>query len=450
MVGGLTARASLLHKDSPMNNPSTGTQSPLSLSDRVRSLKLNNARLQQRRQGSAWLPWTLCLLLLGVSGFLGYLVATDQPLPFLPARTETTPKGANEASTRTAGLANPLVPIGGKVALTAGGYVIPVMTVQVSPKVGGQVLKLFMEEGQRVNQGDPLATLDPTEYEFEYNRTKAMAEQARARYDELLTGNREEEKKRSQAAYDEAVHLRDQLRDEFERYRKSGKAVSQDDVVKIESRLRQAEKRVEQLYQENKMMLDGARKERIAAAKAEWELCCAQRDKAKYYLDNTQVLAPIAGTILIKRAEVGNTVRPESFGQGLSANLCDMADLTQLEVDVDVSERDLNRVFKGQLCEVRTEAFPEKLYKGFVSRMMPTANKSKASVSVRVKIEVPADEVLLRPDMRARVTFLAPEKPPGEKKAGSPGDWKEPPTSRPAPQPDDSQQPTGAPAAALQ
>jgi hypothetical protein len=89
--------------------------------------------------------------------------------------------------------------------------------------------------------------------------------------------------------------------------------------------------------------------------------------------------------------------------------------LTKLEVDVDVSERDLLSVYAGQKCRVMPEAYNDKVYDGVVSRLMPIASRSKASVSVRVKIEVPPNErdvhggLVLRPEMRARVHFLAEE-----------------------------------------
>src|SRR5205823_14963476 len=138
--------------------------------------------------------------------------------------------------------------------------------------------------------------------------------------------------------------------------------------------------KVEQQLQIHRLMQQGPRKEDIEKAKAAYTLACAQRDNAKYDLDNTEVRAPISGRILKKQAELGNTVRPEAFSNGLSASLCEIADVRDLEVDVDVSERDLDRVSGGQHCEVRTEAFPDKVYPGHVSRIMPEANRSKASV----------------------------------------------------------------------
>jgi multidrug resistance efflux pump len=298
----------------------------------------------------------------------------------------------------------------GRIALSAGGYIIPVHRVQVSPKVGGEVVELFIEEGQQVEKGKLLARLDPQKYHFEYRRAVAQAEQMKAEYEKCLHGNRPEEKKQTAAALREAEEMRDQVEDEYQRLRRSGKAGSPEELVRVRSRLIQARHKVEQLTMVHALMQLGPRQEEIDKAKAAYLLACAQRDNAKYDLDNTEVRAPISGRILKKQAEVGNTVRPEAYSNGLSASLCEMADVRDLEVDVDVSERDLDRIFKSQACEVRTEAFPNKAYTGYVSRLMPEANRSKASVSVRVHIELPADDMLVRPEMRARVAFLAPEK----------------------------------------
>jgi hypothetical protein len=85
-----------------------------------------------------------------------------------------------------------------------------------------------------------------------------------------------------------------------------------------------------------------------------------------------------------------------------------MADLSDLEVDLNVQERDISTVFKGQKCKVRTLAYPDRIYDGYVSRLMPIADRAKGAVPVRVKIAIPADEegVYLKPEMNATVTFL--------------------------------------------
>jgi multidrug resistance efflux pump len=126
-------------------------------------------------------------------------------------------------------------------------------------------------------------------------------------------------------------------------------------------------------------------------------------------LENCIVRAPTNGIILTKKAEQGNMVNPSAFSNGLSASLCEMADLTRLEVDLAIAERDISRIFQFQDCQVWAEAIPERKYKGFVSRIMPTADRSKGAVPVRVRIcRVSREEEgnYLRPDMGAEVRFF--------------------------------------------
>ena len=128
--------------------------------------------------------------------------------------------------------------------------------------------------------------------------------------------------------------------------------------------------------------------------------------KAQWRLDNCIIRAPISGTILKKNAEEGSLVNPIAM-QGFYS-LCEMADLSDLEVDLTIQERDISKVFKGQKCKVRAEAFPDRVYEGYVSRLMPTADRAKGAIPVRVKVTVPAEEegVYLKPEMGALVSFL--------------------------------------------
>src|SRR5262249_27725518 len=287
--------------------------------------------------------------------------------------------------------------------------------VQVSPKVGGEVIEWRkingreLREGDYVKKGEWLAKLDPIKYQFEYDRAKGAREQAEWEHKKLDFGMRPEEREQAKAALREAEHYRDQVLDQASRLRLSRTAVSAEELFRVESQLNQANAKVEQLKNANELMQQGWRKEEKEKAKAALELALAQEANAKYDLDNATVVAPTSGTILAKRAEVGNTVRPEAFSNGLSASLCDLADLTKLEVDVDLSERDLHSDCEGQKCEIRPEAPSDTVDKGEVARLMPEASRSKASVAVRVRIEVPPGDQHLRPEMRARVTFLAPE-----------------------------------------
>lgn len=128
--------------------------------------------------------------------------------------------------------------------------------------------------------------------------------------------------------------------------------------------------------------------------------------KAEWRLNNCTIVAPISGTILKKNAEKGNIVNPIAFNGSFS--LCELANLADLEVELLIQERDISKVFKDQECKIRAEAYPEREYKGFVSRLMPIADRAKGAIPVRVKISIPAEEegVYLKPEMGAVVSFM--------------------------------------------
>jgi HlyD family secretion protein len=177
--------------------------------------------------------------------------------------------------------------------------------------------------------------------------------------------------------------------------------------------------RVERLKAAVSLLKIGEREERIEMAKADVSSSEADLMKAEWRLGNCTIRAPISGTILRKNAEEGNIVNPIAFNGSFS--LCEMADLSDLEVELDIQERDISLLSVGQKCRVRAEAWPDRVYEGVVDRLLPIANRSKGAVPVRVKLTIPADEegVYLKPEMGAIVTFLNPP-PPAETAAVAP------------------------------
>jgi RND family efflux transporter MFP subunit len=270
-----------------------------------------------------------------------------------------------------------------EIALESKGYIVPISLIQVSPKVSGTVMKLNIKEGMLITSDNfILAELEAVEYDADWKRAEGNKQAAK---------NRRED---TEAQYDQALL----------RYKRNV-ALKERDAVSLEEF-----EAAEAAYRSLNF--------RKHAAEAELKQAEADCIKAKWRLDNTRVLAPIKGMVLSKKTEEGNMVNPAAFSNGLSASLCEMADLHQLEVDLSIAERDIAKLFKDQDCRVRAEAFPNRIYKGYISRIMPMGDRAKSSVPVRVKIEFPAvdpkgkalpkDEQgeYLRPEMGAIVTFL--------------------------------------------
>ncbi len=400
------------------------SRDPSALRDRVQSLRLDPTV----RAGSAGsrLPWALSLLLAASTAYLAWRGSPSPPPASGAASGEVVAAVATAASPASA---SPLSGTGdaqqatsssaagsdatetaaqaGKVALESKGYIIPAHQILVSPKVSGMLIALDIEEGRRVTKGDVLARIETTEYDADLQRAQANVALAEFRLDELMNGNRPEEKEQARADVNEADENVQKLRSQWERARKlrEKKTISDETYDEAESAFQMAEFRATRLRHVFELMELGPRKERIDQARAEVSLAKADLMKSQWRMDNTTVRAPITGTILKKNAEEGNIVNPVAFNGSFS--LCDMADLSDLEVDLSIQERDISRVFQGQKCDVTADAFPTRKYEAVVDRLMPIADRAKGAVSVRVKVRVPTDEegVFLKPDMAALVRF---------------------------------------------
>jgi HlyD family secretion protein len=373
----------------------------MSLSERVRSLRLPDRPAE--RGGKTWLPWLLCAVFACTTVYL----ALNRPEVQAGSGDGKAEAGLAPGANVLGAAADEAPP--GSVVLESKGNLVPIQLIQVSPKVGGMVTKLNIQEGTRVDKGFVLAELEKVDYQSEYDHAVATAAAAKQRYLELENGFRKEEKEQAKQELHENEALRDQLHQEYKRNLalRGTPAVSPLDFEKAQSSYLSQDRKVDRMRLAYKLMLLGPREERIAAAKAEWAQNEADVIKAKWRLDNTIITAPIQGIILSKKTEEGNLVNPSAFSNGLSASLCEMADLTQLEVDLSIAERDISKVKVNQKCQVRAEAYQNRPYKGRVSRIMPQADRSKGSISVRVLVDIDRAEEgqYLRPEMGAFVVF---------------------------------------------
>jgi HlyD family secretion protein len=373
------------------------------LTERVRSLRLPQHVTAGSSLGRPFL-WILCVLLAGSTGVLTYREfyrpAAEAPAQAAPTKTATPPAAAPVAVAPTAS--------SGSYALEAKGYIIPAHQILVSPKVNGMVVKLRITESQRVNKGEILAELEDTEFRADRDRAKANVASAKENLAELERGYRPEEVEQARADLAEAEAQLVQLHADYARSAEmlAKKVISRESYDSALSKYQAMDRRAQRLKLALKLMEEGPRIERINVARAQVGQAEAELAKAEWRLSNCVIRAPISGTILKKNAEEGSLVNPIAM-QGFYS-LCEMADLSDLEVELMIQERDVSKVSTGQKCKIRAEAFPNRVYEGYVSPLMPTADRAKGAIPVRVKVKVPADEegVYLKPEMGALVSFL--------------------------------------------
>ena len=266
--------------------------------------------------------------------------------------------------------------------LDATGYITARRLATVSAKVTGRVKTVSIEEGMRVEEGQVLATLDDTDEQAARALSAARLDAARSQLAEIRANldNAEREAKR------------------------------QEDLVAKRLASAQAADAARTQASALRARLDSAQRE---VAVAERALAIADLD-----LDNTIVRAPFAGVVTVKAAQPGEIISPLSAGGGFTrTGIGTIVDMDSLEIQVDVNENFINRVVPGQPVEATLNAYPDWKIPAEVIAIIPTADRSKATVKVRIAIKEKDPRIV--PDMGVRTAFLeerkadaAPVEPP--------------------------------------
>jgi RND family efflux transporter MFP subunit len=257
--------------------------------------------------------------------------------------------------------------------VTANGYVVARTKASVSAKTAGRLAFLGVSEGSMVRRGEVIARLDNADFLAAESQAQANIAAAEA---SLIEAGSE---------HDQTVRDARRARDIRAQ---NPNLLSPQELELAESRASQAEAR-------------------LNAAMARKRAADAGLRLAKANNDNTIIRAPFTGTVLRKDAEVGEVVAP-SVGGGLTRGaVVTMADLTTLEVEVDVNEAYISRVRNDRPARITLDAYPDTSFRGSVRQVVPTADRQRATVQVKVSI-IDRDPRIL-PEMGAKVDFLEPD-----------------------------------------
>lgn len=240
--------------------------------------------------------------------------------------------------------------------LTASGYVVARRKAAVASKGTGRLVFLGVEEGDKVKKGQVIARLEDADVIAAWQRARQNLRLAEA------------------DLYDAKQSL--------ERMR----------ILLGQGVIAQVEYDVSE-----------ARYKRVTASIEAAKFAVREADVA---VENTRIIAPFDGTVLKKNADVGEIVAPLAGAASSRAAVVTIADMSSLEVDADVSEANITRVASQQNCEITLDAYPQHRYPGYVSNIVPTADRAKATVMVKIRFKQYDERVL--PEMGAKIAFLAP------------------------------------------
>lgn len=320
------------------------------------ALKINrNAPAPQSSSGAPWgkIITTLVVIALLAGGW--YFIST-------------TSFNAEEVEVAVATLSSPSQ---ANSVLTASGYVVAQRKAAVSSKVSGKLVALHVIEGDAVHQGQIIGRIESADVEALLAQNRAALEMAKADL-----ANAQAELDDAKLDLDRKTQLNMQA------------AIARVDVDNARARHSKA------------VASFNARKASIQMAEANVR-------NAEVQVENTIIRAPFDGTVLTKNANVGEVITALGAAAGSRGAVVTLADMNSLEVEADISESNIERVTANQPCEVSLNAYSDKRYRAYLSKIIPTADRAKATVQVKIRFQERDERVL--PEMGAKVLFLKPD-----------------------------------------
>lgn len=295
------------------------------------------------------------------------------------------------------------------VVLNATGYVIAHHEIQVASKVSGKVAWIGVDEGSAVKKGDVLVRLEDTEYRAQVEQAQGNLANLEAKLLELEHGSRPQEINQAQANLLQAQADLTNSSLSFERsnalYRDG--IISRQDFDTSQYNYKNLQAKVNSLKEAYDLVEKGPRQEEIDSMKGQVEQA---RGLLAYDADeesNTVIRSPIDGRVLERAVEKGEYVTNGFVGdKGAKGYVVTLADLDDLQVELDISQNDFSKIHMGSKALITTDAYPDRKYDGELVEISPVANRQKATVQVKVQILHPDSR--LRPDMNATVDFVDP------------------------------------------
>jgi HlyD family secretion protein len=304
------------------------------------------------------------------------------------------------AAQSTSGENNPVV-------LNATGYVVAHHEIQVASKVSGKVAWIGVDEGNAVKKGEVLVRLEDTEYRAQVEQAQGNLANLEAKLLELEHGSRPQEIIQAQA---NLLQVQADLTNSSLSFERSNALyrdgiISRQDFDTAQYNYKNLQAKVNSLKEAYNLVEKGPRQEEIDAMKGQVEQA---RGLLAYDDDeesNTVIRSPIDGRVLERAVEQGEYVTNGFVGdKGAKGYVVTLADLDDLQVELDISQNDFSKIHMGSKAFITTDAYPDRKYDGELVEISPIANRQKATVQVKVQILHPDNR--LRPDMNATVAFV--------------------------------------------
>src|SRR5215218_10159522 len=337
----------------------------------LRSLTIDRSAGKAERSGSRWLPILAVIIVcvVGFAAFAAFEFRRQDPTKEAASRTAQQPAAQPQAPQPP--------PTNSKAAgsLAASGYVVARRKATVAAEITGKVVEVFIDEGMTVTEGQIVARLDSVLAEKDFELARSRAETADAAIAAIT------------ADLEDATRIMTRVQ-----------TLSQKNFA-TEADLTKAQARV------------GVLSAQLRQAKSQFETARIDAKRSGSVLDKHQIRAPFAGVVIDRSAQPGEMISPMSVGGYTRTGICTIVDMDSIEIEVDVNEAFIGRVVPGGAVNAMLDAYPDWTIPASVIAIVPTANREKATVRVRIRFEKKDPRIL--PDMAVKVNFLGDAKAKG-------------------------------------
>jgi HlyD family secretion protein len=337
----------------------------------LRSLTIDRSTSKTERSGSRWLPISAAIAacVVAFAAFAAFEFRRQDPPKETASQTAQQPAAQpqtpqpQQANNKTAG------------NLAASGYVVARRKATVAAEITGKVVEVFIDEGMTVTEGQVVARLDSVLAERDYELARSRAETADAAIAAIT------------ADLEDATRIMSRVQ-----------TLSQKNFA-TEADLTKAQARV------------GVLSAQLRQAQSQFETARIDAKRSASMLDKHQIKAPFAGVVIDRSAQPGEMISPMSVGGYTRTGICTIVDMDSIEIEVDVNEAFIGRVVPGGAVNAMLDAYPDWTIPASVIAIVPTANREKATVKVRIRFEKKDPRIL--PDMAVKVNFLGDAKTKG-------------------------------------
>jgi HlyD family secretion protein len=301
------------------------------------------------------------------------------------------------------------------VKIEASGKVVPIQTVNLSPKVGGKLVELLVDQGDRVTAGQIVAKMDSSSIEPQVRQAQSAVLGARANLDRLRNGSRPEDINAAKAQVEAAkarADLAQKRLDRFQNLAQQG-VIARDRLDEIIADAEAAQANLQDRQKQLERLLNGSRPEDIIQAEAQLQEAEARLQAAQVQLEDTLIRAPFDGIVSQKYANVGAFVTPTTTASVTSSatSTSILALARGLEILAEIPEVDIGQVQVGQRVEIVADAFPDRVFQGRVRLIAPEAVIQQNVTSFQVRIDILSPDTSLRSGMNVELKLIGKEIP---------------------------------------